>query len=237
MTPEQQMRMQALKDPWCSYGLIQELYGLDLAQDDALLGALRSWARLLRRPITVLEPERIHRHHLETFLQVEKLLPMKQAAARLGMDVNTLLAVERALRPQGFYITSPLSEQLAEESRLRSITRYLPEVRYQLFGDHDDFCSSVHEAIGKALGIPVQDLRCITSSALGESPPQYAYEFDVITLEPIGIRYQVWLDFGKPVQLKPDCCAAKTYVENKEVLQAYVFPGHTPRIPTELEHR
>jgi hypothetical protein len=236
LTPEQQERLEALKRPWCSLGLVRALYGLDLEVDEALLGAFRSWALGRRRPLEALRPGEVHRHHLETFLQVEKLLPMKLAAARLGMDADSLAEVEEALRPRGFYLTSPLSQQLAMEARLRGVTRYLPAVSAQIYSDHDDFCSSLHETLAKELDLHVKALRCVTSVAWGEQPPQYAYEFDAITIEPVGIRYQVWLDFKKPMHLKPDCCALKTYRENEELLRGHVLSGHMPKGPASLEH-
>lgn len=238
MTPEQQARLQALTNPWSSYGLVQELYDLDLTRDEALLGALRSWAARRNKPaVEVVKPNLVHRHHLETFLQVMKLRPMKLAAAMLGMETASLRQVEEALKPQGFYVTSPLSEQLAEEPRLREITRFFSSLADRAFPDHDAFCRRLHEAIAQETGIQVRELRCVTSQALHEQPPQYAHEFDVLTLEPIGLKYQVWLDFsGKPAFLKPDCCATKTYAEDQALLGKYLLAGEQPELPSALAH-
>lgn len=106
MTPEQSAGFQALKNPWCSFHRVQELYGLDLEQDQALFGSLLSWEARRRREGEVLKPEFVHRHHLETFLQIMKFLPIKLAAVRLGMDADSLRRAEEALKPRGFYRTA-----------------------------------------------------------------------------------------------------------------------------------
>jgi hypothetical protein len=153
------------------------------------------------------------------------------------METASLRQVEEALKPQGFYVTSPLSEQLAEEPRLREITRFFSSLANRTFGDQDDFCRRLHEAIAREAGIQVRALHCVTSQALHEQPPQYAHEFDVLTLEPIGLKYQIWLDFsGKPAFLKPDCCATKTYVENQALLGKYLLAGEQPEAPSALAH-
>jgi hypothetical protein len=159
-----------------------------------------------------------------------KLLPMKLAAARLGMDADSLRSVEETLKPKGFYVASALSDQLAEEPKLRGIVQFFPELASTIFADHDDFCRSLHSAIEEDLKIQVKALRCVTSMHRGDAQPQYAYEFDAITLDPIGLRYQVWLDFKKPMHLRPDACASKTYEENEDMLRPYLFPGQTLKL-------
>jgi hypothetical protein len=237
LTREQRERFEKLKGPWCSHELILELYGLDLVRDQALQGALLSWGERLKRPGNeTVRPGRIHRHHLETFFQIRKLLPLKLAAVRLGMDADSLVRVEEALKERGFYLRSALSDQLVMEPQLREITQFLPSLSSRIFSNHSSFCLRLHEAIAQELNFKVGALRCVTSLALGEEPPQYADEFDAITLEPIGVQYQVWLDFQKPMHLKPDCCATKTYVENQELLRGYLFAGEQPELPAGLIH-
>jgi len=237
LNPEQKRRLEALQKPWCDNQLLQELYGLNLSQDSALMSALRSWSQSLRKPgLEVMKHggHLVHRHYLETFFQVRKLLPFKQAAARLGMDEESLKRVRMGLEPRGFYFASLVSEQLVSEPQLRDIVQFSADLAHRIFGNHDDFCRRLHEALAKELGIQVNALHCITSETLHEKPVDYAYEFDVITLEPVGLRYQVWLDFKKPLHLKPDCCATKTYWENQELLRDLLFAGEKPEIPPAL---
>jgi hypothetical protein len=236
MTPEQRERFRHLQDPWCSYGLLRDLYGIDLSKDLALEAALRSWGH--RQERQVLKPgELANRHMLETFFQVMRLLPKKVAAVRLGMKASSLERVEEELKPQGYLLTSPLSGQLAEESRLRDIVEFLPSMSFATSGSHDDFCARLHEAICVDLKLEAEALHCVTSVARGESPVHYASDFDAITLKPIGVQYQIWLDFRKPMYLTPDRCAVKTYAENQEVLRDHVFAGEQPQIPSGLNGR
>ena len=229
MTPEQRERFRHLQDPWCSYGLLRELYGIDLSKDQALEAALRSWGH--RQERQVLKPgELANRYVLETFFQIMRLLPKKIAAVRLGMNASSLERVEEGLKPQGYLLTSPLSDQLAEESRLRDIVEFLPSMSFATSGSHNDFCASLHEAICIELKLEAEALHCVTSVARGESPVHYASDFDDITLEPIGVQYQVWLNSRKPMYLRPDRCAVKTYAENLEVLRDHLFSGEEPQI-------
>lgn len=62
---------------------------------------------------------------------------------------------------------------------------------------------------------------CSASKALRKNPPDVAYERDIITREPIGFSHQVWLDFGKPLALKPDACSIITFVQHESVLRPF----------------
>ena len=63
-----------------------------------------------------------------------------------------------------------------------------------------------------------------------DEPPEYAYEFDMLTSEPVSVRYQLWLDIGKPVRLKPDVCSVKTYFLHKKLLRDYLFGNYDIRL-------
>ena len=52
--------------------------------------------------------------------------------------------------------------------------------------------------------------------------------FDAITLEPVGLRYQVWLETRKPVNLRPDVCSLKFYAAHENELKEYVMKGSEP---------
>jgi hypothetical protein len=52
--------------------------------------------------------------------------------------------------------------------------------------------------------------------------------FDAITMDPVGLRYQVWLDTQKPVNLAPDVCSLKFYAKNEADLRPYVMKGGEP---------
>jgi len=62
----------------------------------------------------------------------------------------------------------------------------------------------------------------------------YARDWDAITLEPVSLQYQVWLDLGKPINLRPDCCSTLFYAQERDVLHDYVMGTGEPDIPPEL---
>jgi hypothetical protein len=55
--------------------------------------------------------------------------------------------------------------------------------------------------------------------------PDFAYHFDCITFEPIGIRLSVALNFGKPMYLEPDMCGTTFYRKNRKSLGRYLLGG------------
>lgn len=125
-------------------------------------------------------------------------------------------------------------EQTIDETFIREFNRHFPSLQFRIFSDHNDFCICLHEAIMEDLGVKVTSIRCVTSEALGENPAVFAHDYDAVTLDPIGIRYQVWLDFKKPMNLRPDACSLKLYAEQKDILRPYVFAGNEPEIPEVL---
>jgi hypothetical protein len=46
--------------------------------------------------------------------------------------------------------------------------------------------------------------------------------------QPVGLRYQVWLETGKPVSLRPDVCSLVFYAKNETELRAHVMKGSEP---------
>jgi hypothetical protein len=59
----------------------------------------------------------------------------------------------------------------------------------------------------------------------------FASDFDCITFEPIGLRHQVWLDFGKPINLSPDVCGIHTYARHSRLLRPFLMAGEEPAVP------
>lgn len=234
MDEAQKKRFQELQGKRCSIELISQIYGLEFP-DESLLGKFRAWAQQLRRIRDVELPGSIDRHALETFFQTSKLIPEKWAAAKLGMADTSLHETLEELKNTG-RIPQVLNdtEQVIDENLIRGFYKYFASLRNVIFADHNDFCTKLHTAIREELNYTVTALHCVTSEALRESPADYAYAFDAITLEPVGIKYQVWLDFHKPMNLRPDCCSVKFYAAEKETLRPFLFAGREPDLPPSL---
>jgi hypothetical protein len=232
LTPEQVARLAALRGSYVNQAFLEDFYGLQ--PDSALMGAFRAWAARYRRREAAEKPSgEVHRHAIETFFQTERLLPMRWAAARVGMTQRSLEEVLTQIRADDPFLPKGPSEQLIPEQLLGNLSSYFPALRNRLFSDHHDFCRELHEAILTTMGLDVEALHCVTAKALGEPDPDYVHDVDAITLEPMGLRYQVWLDFKKPMSLRPDACSLLLYARERPLLSPYLF-GSEPQIPAGL---
>ena len=76
-------------------------------------------------------------------------------------------------------------------------------------GDYNTFLSKLHEFINK--DIPVSPIYCKTSERL-DSPTLFAMEYDILTNDPMNMKYRVAFNNGKPMKLMPDFFSWQTCV-------------------------
>jgi hypothetical protein len=110
------------------------------------------------------------------------------------------------------------------------------EFRFRTFSDHNDFCRRLHQAIEVKYELRVEPEFDTTCKLLFKDKNQwdYAHDWDAITLEPVSLQYQVWLDLGKPMNLRPDCVSVYFYVREMERLKNHVAGTGGPEIPPGL---
>ncbi len=229
--------LNCLPEAWAPYDVLLLLYGVE-RDDSVLWGDFLSWSKRLRQPREVVRSESVNRHDFETFMQQNSLLSLKIAAARLGMTRNSFVSLLVSIENAGG-VTFPIrgiSSEVVFETILRSIREYFPELRHGIFGGHTNYCVSLHRAINSKFGFEVEPLLCVTSRALGEPTIKFAHDYDCLSGDPVGLQYQVWLNFGKPIYLKPDICSLKLYSEHEADLTPYLMAGRRPEIPEELRH-
>ncbi len=240
MNSDEQKRFAALKHAWCGEWLIRELYGLKYADDKRLSGFFRTWASRFRRGRMVERLEngqlQVDRHELETFFQLNGVVPRKWAAVELGMTEKSFDEVIEALIGDYALISksSNISPQLVVHEEATHLYKHFPDLEHKVFSSHFAMCKALHASMRNRYQIEVEVLHCVTSSQLTTDDPDLASAFDAITLDPVGLRYEVWLDFHKPVNLRPDCCSTKFYVQNEAVLKPFVMRGSEPSIPPAL---
>jgi hypothetical protein len=241
MEAEREARLKALMSPWCPVDLVTDLLGIDLVVDPKLLRTVRSWAGRFRDDERVdrgTNGEReMHRHALEAFLLQNGLISWKWAAIYCGLETQVLKDVVDHLERRGdvLQVRSDVSDQLVRRREAASLIRAFPSWRNQVFTSHGGMCIALHHAIASELHIEFKPVHCVTSEILEPRFPDVAVAFDAITMDPVGLRYQVWLDTKKPVSLAADVCSLKFYAENQAALRPYVMQGGEPeRIPDEL---
>ncbi len=228
-------RIKQLSREFVPFHIFRELYGVDFPAQK-LLGSVRAWVRKLRGNKELESMDgRINRYVFENYLQERNLLPIKLAAFQLGMETDSFKEVIGALVYQGQAEAgfSVVSDQLIDEVVVRRFTDFFKGTVNTLFSDHTSLCNALHSSIKDELGIDVKQLYCETAQELEE--PDFAYAVDAITSKPIGIRFQVWLDFGKPKNLRPDACSMYFYSRNKDLLSKYLLFGREPDLPRALK--
>ena len=234
MKPREATRLEALMRPWCKADVVADLLGLDLVADPRLVGAVRSWAARFRGDGLVMRPTtsglEVHRHALEAFLLQNGLISWKWAAIHYGLEAQVLQEVVNRLEGRGdvVQVRTGVSDQLVRQREAASLFRAFSSLRNKVFASHDGMCIALHAAIANDLNIDITPVSCVTSEVLEPESPDIAVAFDAITMDPVGLRYQVWLDTKKPVNLAPDVCSLKFYAKYEGDLRPYVMGGGEP---------
>ena len=204
---------------------VHDYYGLSspLPEDLDLGRDFEVWRSQLRRPVRC-QPGHALRYELETFMQRKGVMPKKWMSARLGMteaSMDNLLShlADIQMRPSR-YVVYP---DLIAKSFYDDLVPDLLGHKFITFLDEYHYCNWLHSELKKRLKIEIDPLFCQTSEQLGENPKQFARDFDCITLKPVSAKHQVWLDFRKPLNLRPDPCSKLFYAENRQELQPYSF--------------
>lgn len=226
-------RLTELSNAWCSAEYTSELWGFSLEADEAFCASIARWSKDFLGVADIKRGSQVHRHAIESYFVDRGLVPMKWAAADLGMNVETF---ERVVENERFSILrDAVSERVVRRREAAQMFRAFPNLRHRVFQTHEQMCTQLHRAIKDALSIEVTPLYCATSEvfegildpkARGLAPErELAVTFDALTLEPLGLHWQVLLDTKKPLHLQPDVCSLKTYLEHEDFLRLHLLAG------------
>jgi hypothetical protein len=229
MNPQEERRFDMLRQGPCvppSY--VMDYYGISWPLVGDLRPDFEAWVDRLPRRRNC-GGESISRYELESFMQQKSVVPKKWMGARLGMEVASLeLILARlpaiGMRPQRYVVY----DELIAESLSEDIVPNLPGLKFRTFSDHNSFCSRLHAELRTVLGIDIEPLFCATSVRVEDYPRQFASDFDCITLAPLSVRHQMWLDFRKPLNLGPDRCSKLFYLENCDALSPFCAGTREP---------
>ena len=125
-------------------------------------------------------------------------------------------------------VRSTFSDQVVRQREAAQLFKAFPALRRKTFSNHSRMCRALHEAIRTDLAIAVEPVVCVTSNILDPGEPDIAAAFDAITGDPVGLRYQVWLETEKPANLRPDVCSLRFYALNETELREHVMKGSEP---------
>ncbi len=180
--------------------------------------------------------DRPSRYVIEKFLQDQRIEPKKWVACQLGMKETSLDSVFENLSRIGLrrhrYEVYP---GLISTSFAKDLDAHLKRLKFRTFSDNNTYCEFLHTELGSELGVTVEPEFCATSTVLGDNPRWYARTFDCITLEPLSVRHQMFLDFGKPLYLRFDVCSKHFYATNRAILQPYHAGSQEPADLAEYE--
>ena len=166
----------------------------------------------------------IDRYAFEIALQLQGMTSAKMIGVKYGMDESSAISVVRALHAAKMArITDDDVESCLVDVDLFKKNFYsLPEMNRATFATQSSLSRALHKAIRQHCSIAVTEIKCVTSSALTERPVELAYGYDIVSGRPIGVKYRVWLDFGKPLQLEPDYCSPRTALISRGLNDAIV---------------
>jgi hypothetical protein len=229
-------RLTMLSQPWCSYELVHQLLGIDLSTDAKLVATVLQWSVRFRNEECFRqvpgEGLQVDRFALETFLTEERLISNKWAAVQLGMDEKSFVNMTEKMKEKGWgsNILSSVSDQLVLQREAALSYRLFPSLRHRTFSNHSSKCRALHDAARAELAIQIESLFCVTSAVLDQDGEvDLAGAFDAVSLDPTGLRYQVWLNTNKPINLAPDVCSLKFYGQHQRTMAQHAMQGSEPK--------
>ena len=231
-------RYNLLCQPYQDSLFFETMYGININQE--IIEIIELWEKeQYRRPHGFESDNSYNRLVFENFCLSNHLVPRKQASLKLGMKLasyDQLIEVLEEKRPSFYNLkVSSYPNYFYRSELLEGFEKIFEPLRNKIFSDYSNYCRQLHEAIKDGLAIPIEPEKCKVSLRLesSEEEADYANEIDCITLEPIGLRYQVWLQTNKPMNLSPDRCGLHTYKANHAFLAGKII-GEEPELPDEI---
>ena len=219
------IRLNAIKQQHCPREIFINIYGLDLWKDASeVAGRFTTWSANSQNKTIVFNDETVDRWAFESFLQQEHVLPLKTAAIRFAMneeDFSDLLGRMCEQNMLSRSIKVDLEGKLLSLPVLNDLDKHFKSLRMRFFTSQASFIEAFHKTIQEQLGLQINSIYSKCSQELKDNPIDMATEFDILTGEPLGNAHQVWLDFGKPLALRPDTCSIVTYVRHQQSLKEF----------------
>ncbi|MGL4461741.1 MAG: hypothetical protein ACRC1K_06265 [Planctomycetia bacterium] len=219
-------RIENLNTPCAEEAFLKELYGVPVPFDDRLNNDFRIWKSTTK--VAECPAGRVNRYAFESFLESQRLSPLNAAAARFGMNPESLERLLPLLPKVGLSKKYAVYDGVIDDTLKEDLIRSLPGLRFRTFGTYDAFCELLHDALREACGATIEPLYCETARRIGEQRRFAALRDDVTNL-PLSIVHAVRMNFGKPVSQNPDFCSKLFLAENIEELRPFLSGRREPR--------
>lgn len=206
-------RIGALGNPFVAPDVVTALYGWDWPHSDVVAG-LTGWQAHYWPGVPAFSGDRVNRFALEAYLDFRGVVPLKVAGARLGMDEHSMRTTLDRMALWGIEIKP---EYLVPEGLLDRFSALFDGTQHTIFRNHTSYCQALHRSIRNELGFEVVPLPDPDARAAGKD--DLANGFDILTDRPLCIRYELLLEFGKPIHLRPDVCSV-ALLQNVDVADA-----------------
>jgi hypothetical protein len=203
-----------LREECVSYDFLCDLFGIAWPPDGEFTAEYLAWATQRSFHDRCGDPLR-SRWVAEWFLSDNRLEPIRWAAARMGMQPESLAEILPLLPKAGLRRKYDLYAGVIDKTLSDDLVRSLRGLRFRTFGTHNSYCTTLHAALQDATGVAIEPWYCATSVDLEDYPRKFASTIDSITLKGLSVMHSVWLDLGKPIRLPPDRCSKLFYAENR----------------------
>ena len=219
-------RLEQLKSGWCDHETFSRIYGLDILSEEAkdIREVFEEWndSFVEKRKCFCDNQTKINRLLFELFLQNYNLITSHLAGIQLAMskeDIENVISTVQSMKRQSSI------KNVIDASVFSNLKSYFPSLKFKLFSDRYVYIQRLHEAIHNELGIQIEPIRPFYPKKVEgkEDDGKFATEYDILTDIPFKSEEEVWLDFGKPIALKPDTCSIYTFVEHRAELEEYLF--------------
>jgi len=200
----------------------EDTYGFTQEALERLLPVMTHWDRRAGKGNAMRGAE-ISRVVLERFLTANNLLAPAFAAARIGMDAASFDRVVQYAREELGILSEAIGAPGAayRDDFVMRLHQSFTVLRSRVFSSHTSYCKAIHAAF-QAEGVAVTPVYDPVAIQIGEPEPDLSHDLDIVTCSPTGLRFTVWLGFGKPFALEPDKTSALTFLRYRAELQGCV---------------
>lgn len=223
-------RLETVRKTRWKRAFFKEWYGVDLLDKGSLLfKQFETWVQRLTKKNEIIGEEDVEHWAFELFCQQREWVPLAEAAARFAMSPQDFKLFLDAMGNKNLIAPSQIDGDVSgvySESFLRNLPKLLPSFPRRTFTSQSSYTYEFHTTITTDLpDLHIHLLHCSVSEWLKEVPVEAASDRDIITREPIGLGHQIWLEFKKPLALKPDACSIRTYAQHKSLLSTFSMGG------------